>query len=623
MLTRSTLFQVPEKNKTILLYSALFLSVIMTAQAQSRYPLQPTSCWKVDSVSATWKIVENTKYFLNGDTTIGNIKFFRLYKSGVAHYDHPFYYNNVYVGALRDSEDKIVFIKKTKTTESILFDFNVKVGDTIKSAIGKGKKIISIDTLQNGRRVFYHAKDHYNLGFLIEGIGSNGGLFNTGSSFVMIHSGEMATYLICYSENNSLVYQSEVGMIANCDIVNTNRKFPIDTTSIWRIDCDSDYYVSPASEKYQYSIKGDTLIDLHRYLKLCKTGFYLAPGKDGKFISSFKSNEYVGAIRDSEGKYYFIALDESREKVLYDFNLEVGNTVTSEIYKGEIVNSIDTCYDNRKRFYLGSNKYSKIIIEGIGSLSEFVKGYVKSSYLQCFSVNSIPVYHYPSSVDCRLDLQNSRFPICDNVFFLPIFPTTNDKISIEFVTCFQIPVNSAEPPFLSFADIQKDEYTFNVKLYYVNNNAYSSGNVNISHTLFDTVALGHLDKGVYRINCTVNRIRNNGIIDTIFNEKSIVRNYFVTEASHVPSAGLKVQNISIYPNPARDKVTVKFIDEPVGLSSYELYDIQGKKLISSTFNISACSTAFDIDTKTIPVGIYILKINNKDSYTTQKIVIER
>lgn len=173
--------------KVIPMIPVVFLPVRF-AEAQSRYRIQPASCWKVDSVNATWDIVENTRYFIEGDTSISGKPFFKLYKSGVAHYDKPFYYNHVYVGALRDGDDKIFFIRKNKTTESTLFDFNLKVGDTIKSAVGRGKKIIAVDTLQNGRRVFYHAKDHYNLGFLIEGIGSNGGLFNSGSAYVWLHS---------------------------------------------------------------------------------------------------------------------------------------------------------------------------------------------------------------------------------------------------------------------------------------------------------------------------------------------------------------------------------------------------------------------------------------------------
>jgi hypothetical protein len=616
---------ISKRDKNLILCAALLLSMIMTTEAKSRYPLQSTSCWRVDSVSATWDIVENTRFFFNGDTSIGGLKFFKLYKTGVAHYDKPYYFKDLYVGALRDSDDKIFYIKKNNTIEILLFDFNLNVGDTVKSLIGKGKKIISIDTLQNGRKVFYHDKDHYNLGYFIEGIGSNGGLFSIGSSYIILHSGELANYLICYSEDNSLVFQSEVGALSNCDIVNIDRKFSIDTTSIWRIDCDSDYYISPASERFQYFIHGDTLIGQYNYLKLYKTGFYLSRGKDGKYVSSFKNNVYVGAIRDSEGKYYFLAQAGSLEKVLYDFNLKVGDTIKSEVFKGEIVNSIDTCYDNRKRFHLGNDTYSyKIIIEGIGSTYDLIEGYKPGSYLICFSVNNIPVYHYPSIIDCRLDLQNTTFPSCDFMFLLPEFPTTRDKILLEVITCFPVPVNSEMFPFLSSYDIQKDEFTFNVKLNYVNDNSNAAEGVKIPYALFDTLSLGQLMQGQYRVNCTVNRIHTIGSIDTVFNEKTFMSYFMVSQSTITPSTQANLtSHIYVYPNPASEKITIKFDDLPVDLLSYELYDIRGKKIISERFCRAAGFSNFNIDTKMLQTGIYILKINTKDSSTGYKIVIDK
>lgn len=238
---------------------------------KSRFPIQPTSVWRIDSVDAYWNIVENSKFFINGDTTVGSKQFFKLYKSGVAQYNTPFYYTNIYVGAIRDENNRIFFIKKNKTTELMLYDFNLKTGNTIKSLVNQGITIISINTLQNGRRIFYHNKDHYNLSLIIEGIGSNGGLFSSGSSFIILHSGEMANYLICYSEDDQLVYESEVGRISNCEIVNEDQKFPIDPTSIWRVDCDSNYcYASPHSERYQYYLNGDTLINQTYYFKIFK-----------------------------------------------------------------------------------------------------------------------------------------------------------------------------------------------------------------------------------------------------------------------------------------------------------------------------------------------------------------
>jgi phosphatidylserine decarboxylase len=613
-----------EKTKAILLCSALFFSIIITAEAKSHYPLQPTSVWRVDSVDARWKIVENTRYFFNGDTLIGNVNFFKLYKSGVAQYDKPFYYDNVYVGAVRDENDKIFFIKKKKTVETLLFNFNLNVGDTIKSQIGKGKIIISIDTLQNGRRVFYHNRDHYNLGYFVEGIGSNGGLFSTGSSFITLHSGQLANYLICYSENNSLVFESEMGRVSNCEIVNTNRKFPVDPTSIWRIDCDSDYYVSPYSARYQYYIKGDTTVNQVPYNKLYKAGFYLAPGDDGVFKSSYRGAEYIGALRDYNGKYFFVEKGSNNEKVMYDFNLKVGDRVTSEIYKGEIVYAIDTLYDNRKIFYLGNDRYSKIIIEGIGCTSDFIKGVNKRTYLQCFSVGDIPVYHFAVAVDCRLDLRHTTFYACDQLLTWPLMATSNNNISFEFATCFPISAESKSIPVLSSYAIHKDEYTFDVNLYYINNNTEDVKGAIVPYTVFDTISIGKLPQGQYVVHCNVNSIRNTGTPDTTYNEKSYARVFWVWQSTG-SSASIKTgtSDVQIYPVPAKEKVTIKLTDPSAIITSYELYGLDGNKVAFQKFDRPGGLSYFDIDTKTLHSGIYVLKINKGNSFTTHKIIIEK
>jgi hypothetical protein len=189
-----------------LLYCGLLANAALTAQLQSRFPLQPSSSWRVDSIDAFWNIAENTRYFIHGDTTIKSRKYFKLYKSGNIFLDVPFTYINYYYGAIRDEMSKTFFVKKNKTDETLLFDYNLNIGDTVKSSIGNGKIIQSIDTLQNGRRLFYYVKSKFQLGYFIEGIGSNGGLFSIGSAYVFIHSGEKANYLICYSENGKVVF---------------------------------------------------------------------------------------------------------------------------------------------------------------------------------------------------------------------------------------------------------------------------------------------------------------------------------------------------------------------------------------------------------------------------------
>lgn len=613
-----------EKSKAILLCSAFFFSLLFTTQAKSRYPLLPSSTWRIDSIDAMWNIVENSRYFFNGDTLINNLNFFKLYKSGVAQYDTPFYYDNIYVGALRDDNDKMFFIKKNRQVETLLFDFNLSIGDTIKSHIGKDKIIVSIDTLQNGRRVFYHNRDHFNLGYFIEGIGANGGLFSAGSAYIILHSGEQTNYLICYSENNSLVFESEMGQVSNCEIVNTDRKFPINPTSIWRIDCDSDYFVSPYSSKYQYYINGDTSVNQVQYFKLYKAGFYLAPEEGGTFVSSYRNDEYMGALRDYNSKYFFVKQGAGSENILYDFNLNPGNKVTANIFNGENVFAIDTLFDNRKIFYLGNNRYSKIIIEGIGSTSDFIEGIKRKTYLRCYSVDDIPIYHSSTCVDCRLDLQHTTFGACDKLLVWPQPATSNDNLNLEFTTCLPIPAESKSLPVLSSYDIQRDEFTLDINLYYVNNNTGATEGAILSYAVFDTVPIGKLPQGQYVAHCFVNSIQNIGTPDTTFNEKSYNR-YFWVSRSTGSSANIKTRTseVQIYPVPAKEKVSIKLCEPTESLISYELYGLDGNKVAFQEFDQPGGFSYFDIDTKTLQSGIYVLKINRINSFTTHKIMIEK
>ena len=123
-------------------------------------------------------------------------------------------------------------------SDILLFDFNLKLGDMIKSSIGKGRTILAIDSLMNGRRIFHYDISYFTTSYFIEGIGTNGGLFSEGSHYFVLHLGEKANHLICYSENGELVYQSDLRFNTNCDIVNADHQFSLDTTAIWRIDTD-------------------------------------------------------------------------------------------------------------------------------------------------------------------------------------------------------------------------------------------------------------------------------------------------------------------------------------------------------------------------------------------------
>ena len=213
------------KNAYIIFLSFLFPSLLF-AEESSRFPITSASEWKINYTvmhndDTNREGDEYATYFINSDTTINNIKYFKLYKSGFAYYDITFYFSNVYIGALRNAGNKIFYIEKNKTAEVLLYDFNVVKGDMIDSYIENGMVVSSIDTLPDGRRKINIKKTDYQHGeclnldkaFFIEGIGSMGGIFYPSPCD---HIGYTEHYLVCYKENGELIYQSDLSP-ENCD----------------------------------------------------------------------------------------------------------------------------------------------------------------------------------------------------------------------------------------------------------------------------------------------------------------------------------------------------------------------------------------------------------------------
>jgi hypothetical protein len=117
---------------------------------------------------------------------------------------------------------------------------------------------------------------------------------------------------------------------------------------------------------------------------------------------------YNGAIReDSANKIvYIVPPSSSTEEVLYDFNLQVGDTIMGYFYNTisgnrEIVQSIDSVLvggNYRKRWNINPN-YQVAFIEGVGSTYGVIEtlpgGFVTdlpSISVTCFSQNNMTLY---------------------------------------------------------------------------------------------------------------------------------------------------------------------------------------------------------------------------------------
>jgi hypothetical protein len=198
-------------------------------------------------------------------------------------------------------------------------------------------------------------------------------------------------------------------------------RFPITPTSVWRINY--EYYCSgeefthqPGDQEYKYFVNGDTLIGGKTYFKLYKTGIlYLETPVEIR-------NKYMGALRDSANRYYFIGENENTEVLLYNFDAKVGESICPDCDGMDyIVGEIDTLENGRQRFFIdvitvhcGS---SNTLIEGIGWMAGLLEGNacyahpgIRGSYLICYSENGNPVFATRASHRCAKDVE------CSDIF---------------------------------------------------------------------------------------------------------------------------------------------------------------------------------------------------------------
>jgi len=163
---------------------------------------------------------------------------------------------------------------------------------------------------------------------------------------------------------------------------------------------------------WNYCVNGnDTLINSINYIKLeiCVT------------------DEYYGALRDDNGKVYFVPVDSTNEFLIYDFTVEEGDIIpevwykvdfSSEIYSvgtNILVSNIDSILigsEYRKTVYLDLDYADgSFWIEGIGNSKGLLRGLWEnlnlSSFhldIECMSVNDTTYYPHYAQKKCFIGL---------------------------------------------------------------------------------------------------------------------------------------------------------------------------------------------------------------------------
>lgn len=165
-------------------------------------------------------------YYINGDSVINDTVYKKLFKIGdhfQEWYSSPpipdwcnssWTFNNLYA-LIRQEEYKIFIRDSWHSWDTFVYDFDLKVGDTIPLSIVNWEEniiVTSIDSLLVGnhyRKVFnffsYDGPD-----YLIEGIGNDGGFLE-----YLSWGGGSVTHLNCFALNN-ITYYPELN--APCDL---------------------------------------------------------------------------------------------------------------------------------------------------------------------------------------------------------------------------------------------------------------------------------------------------------------------------------------------------------------------------------------------------------------------
>ncbi len=210
----------------ILLFT--FLTIKVNAQTNLYHPFPESA--------ASWNFHYNLycnggnsdelySILISGDTIIQSqtyhkldIPYIKSNNSGIC--DHKM---NGYQGAFRQDKvnRKVYFIRPSETTEQLLYDFTLQVGDTVKGVLasftGYSDTVKSIDSVQVGDtyRKRWIINSCYNIN-LIEGIGSTYGLINPSPGCAT----DLMDYsLTCFQQNSESLYPD---FKTNCDLISSS-----------------------------------------------------------------------------------------------------------------------------------------------------------------------------------------------------------------------------------------------------------------------------------------------------------------------------------------------------------------------------------------------------------------
>jgi hypothetical protein len=214
-----------------------------------------------------------------------------------------------------------------------------------------------------------------------------------------------------------------------------------DSSAIWNEYSIHVEYPTNVASKTRYGTIGDTMINNIEYSKIYKL--------INDTCLNIENTEYFGAIREENKQIFALTIYHGdTEILLYDFSVEVGDTVYSNASFGylaspAVISNIDSIVlldgTTRKRYWINSS-LDEFWIEGIGSqgglftpITDLLTNYYEP-HLSCFKQYESTVYLNNYSCDkCFCSLETSIKVIGGLQNEIQIYPNpASTSIIIDF-----------------------------------------------------------------------------------------------------------------------------------------------------------------------------------------------
>ena len=98
---------------------------------------------------------------------------------------------------------------------------------------------------------------------------------------------------------------------------------------------------------------------------------------------------------------------------------------------------------------------------------------------------------------------------------------------------------------------------------------------------------------------------------------------FKTKKTVKPFINDNILALKVYPNPARNSITIEYITTGIENTAIEIFNITGKKMVNRSKRQSAGLHQSIVNTRNFKNGIYLLRLTSGEYSEVQRFVINR